>query len=165
MIAGYRSPVVAWYVAGSLLLRWCCRCYSFGNHALFSSRPATLPKGIGVGCVPRRRHGRPWGSRQGPRDRRIRTPVRAVRGDVGEAAGAAAEAAGAGAALVLSRPIVKVVLPPKRGLRVHSMSDLHTDSMANAAWCVRVVLVHCLLWMTPCSVVCAGRHCVHVCID
>lgn len=63
---------------------------------------------------------------------------------MGEATGTAAEAAGA--ALVLPRPIARVVLPPNRGLRVHSMSDLHTDYTANAAWCVRVVVLYQLLY-------------------
>ncbi|CAM9213644.1 unnamed protein product [Ectocarpus fasciculatus] len=43
-------------------------------------------------------------------------------------------ASAAGAALVLSRRIDEVVLPPGRGLRVHSLSDLHTDSKDNLAW-------------------------------
>lgn len=133
MIAGYRSALAAWYVAGSLLLRCCCRCYSFGNHALFS-RTATSPKNIrrsGVGQGPT---AAPEGSALceavsvAASVRRIRTPLGAVGEDVREAAEAA------GAALVLSRPIVRVVLPAGRGLRVHSMSDLHTDSSANAAW-------------------------------
>lgn len=139
MIAGHRSAIAAWYVAGSLLLRCCCRCYSFsfGSHALLSRTTATSTKNIGVGSLHRRRrNGRPWSSgspRQAPSVRRIRTSVGVVGGDgVGEVAGAAARAAEA--ALVLPRPIVRVVLPEGRGLRVHSMSDLHTDSSANAAW-------------------------------
>lgn len=36
--------------------------------------------------------------------------------------------------LVLERPIDRVVLPPGRGLRVHCLSDLHTDYKANMAW-------------------------------
>ena len=36
--------------------------------------------------------------------------------------------------LVMERPIERVVLPAGRGLRVHCMSDLHTDVKDNMAW-------------------------------
>ncbi len=107
MIAGYRPVILAWHVAGSLLLRCCC--YSFGNTPLVSttSRTATTTDRL--------------------RGLARAAAVAAVQEDMGETARAK---------LVLPRPIVEVVLPRNRGLRVHSMSDLHTDSAANAAWCV-----------------------------
>lgn len=36
--------------------------------------------------------------------------------------------------LLLERPVDRVRLPPGRGLRVHCLSDLHTDYKVNQAW-------------------------------
>lgn len=127
MKAGHRSAVFAWYVAGSLLLLllccycFCC-CYSFRNHHAVFSTSTTA-------------NSRLWYFRRGPNVGQARQKLEVVREGVqGESWTMATPSAAAGAALELSRPIAEKSLPPGRGLRVHSMSDLHTDSKDNAAW-------------------------------
>ncbi|CAM9237004.1 unnamed protein product [Scytosiphon promiscuus] len=130
MTGGHSLPILAWHVAWSLqLLLSRCFCYSFGDPSLISATSSS--KNTGVGHVPRQRHTRASSSRHRTSKIRARAAAGAAGDGEEEAAGTAASA---GAALVLPRPVDRVVLPAGRGLRVHSLSDLHTDSKANMAW-------------------------------
>ncbi|CAN0426697.1 unnamed protein product [Pylaiella littoralis] len=135
MKAGHRSAVLAWYVAGSLLLLlcYCCCCYSFlTHHVVSSSTSGTTATSISEKIIVR--NSRPPHSRHSPSIGRADSRAGLIREDVQGELRLMAMKAAAGAGLELSRPIAEVVLPPERGLRVHSMSDLHTDSKHNAAW-------------------------------
>lgn len=161
MIAGYCSPSLAWRIACLVVL--CCSweaVLSFGNHALFKgtasargttarsstaattaaatvrpSRGARGHAGRGLDAHPRR-HSWAYG-REMLGSSRV---MGATAGESAESGGDEDAGQGNGVttgfdnSLVLERPIDRVVLPEGRGLRVHCMSDLHTDVKGNMAW-------------------------------
>lgn len=155
MIAGYFSPSLAWCTACLVLL--CCSweaVLSFGNHALFkgtaTARSANAKSSTAAGTV-RPSRGARWRADQGLHahpSKRSWTYDRETLGSGLTKAAAAGGGSGVNAdagqgngtttgfdnSLVLERPIEKVVLPEGRGLRVHCMSDLHTDIKGNMAW-------------------------------
>lgn len=126
---------------------------SFGNNALFkgtdgiTTAAARSRKDAATAGVRRSRvrvHA-DQGSHAYPRkrgwayDREASGPGLAGAGraveDEGSGGGAGAKGVtGFDNSLVMERPIERVVLPEGRGLRVHCMSDLHTDVKANLEW-------------------------------
>ena len=157
MIAGTFSPSLAWCVAWVVFL--CCSWQavltnSFGNNALFqgtagitTAAVARSKKDAAVAAV---RHSRVrvhanQGSHVYPRrqgwayDRETWGSSRSGAARVGKDAGSGGGAGAKGVtgydnSLVMERPIERVILPEGRGLRVHCMSDLHTDVKDNMAW-------------------------------
>lgn len=158
MMARHRPQFLAWCVASLVLL--CClwqAALGFGNHASFKAtgvNPGRSRRHPATSSQRRRRASRDdkanvsgrhtWhGVRQASGTRSARESTVVDQGGGGQEAGTGAEAvAGAGAEaetssfgnLVMERPIARVVLPEGRGLRVHCMSDLHTDIKGNFAW-------------------------------
>lgn len=139
MVAGRWLTRGAWHVAGSVLLSlcWCCHCFTIHTASSATCSPSLLLQhsgsGLSVGMTghaprSRRDRGGCCCSQHGSSDSRRARVAMGMEGAPGTTASAA------GAALVLSRRIDEVVLPPGRGLRVHSLSDLHTDSKDNLAW-------------------------------
>ncbi|CAM9447791.1 unnamed protein product, partial [Ectocarpus sp. 12 AP-2014] len=144
MVAGRWLTRVAWHVAWSVLLSccWCCHCFAIHTASRATCSPwlqhgsssssSSLNVGM-TGHAPRSRRDRGACCCSQHGSSGVRRAREAVKMGVEGVPGTTASAP-AGAALVLSRPIDEVVLPPGRGLRVHSLSDLHTDSKDNLAW-------------------------------
>lgn len=164
MVTGGCSPSLAWCVAWVVFLcsSWQA-ALSFGNNALFkgtagitTTAAARSTKDAATAAAAVRRHSREClhaeqGSHAYPRRRGWAYDREAVGSDLSgpprAGKGAGSDGGGeddAGAkrgvktgfdnSLLMERPIERVVLPEGRGLRVHCMSDLHTDVKANLAW-------------------------------